>query len=118
MSIFCTEFALRHFTSTENLSRKVKMPCTVVDFVSLCNRYFKENDLKNGYASFCKHLFIPNELGVVNSIVKITNEMQPFIRSGYLRRTSKELPVLCRWLPHEFAVKLNILIPAFEIFIF
>jgi hypothetical protein len=118
MSIFCTLFALRHFNSSSNVTKKIKMPCSADEFVDLCNKNFKNEYLKDGYANFCKHLFIPNELGVINNIVEITNEILPFIRSGYIRRTPKELPVLCRWLPQEFAVKLNILHPAFVFIIF
>ena len=54
--------------------------------------------LKDGYAPFCKHLFIPNFLDdVVCSYVEITPENEMHLRSGYEARTEKELPVLSRW---------------------
>jgi len=54
--------------------------------------------LVDGYAPFCKHLFIPNVLGARVGSLPITDRTRPLLRSGYVRRRPEELPVLARWL--------------------
>ncbi|CAM9613737.1 unnamed protein product [Discosporangium mesarthrocarpum] len=58
--------------------------------------------LKDGYAPFCKHIFVPNFAGVKTSMIKITAENVSLLVSGYEARTPQELPVLTRWFPKEF----------------
>jgi hypothetical protein len=57
--------------------------------------------LVDGYAPFCKHLFIPNEWGCLASALPITDANRPLLRSGYTRRRPEELPVLARWFPAD-----------------
>jgi hypothetical protein len=54
--------------------------------------------LVDGYAPFCKHLFIPNVLGALVGSLPITPANAKLLRSGYTRRRPEELPVLTRWL--------------------
>lgn len=57
-----------------------------------------EDPLQPGYAPFCKHLFVPNFVpGLPDSTLEITPENSGFLRSAYVARTDKELPVLTRW---------------------
>ena len=44
------------------------------------NEHYKPEDLVDGYAPFCKHLFIPNKWNVLNNIIEITPEIEPLIR--------------------------------------
>lgn len=65
---------------------------------------FKAEDLKDGYAPFCKHLFIetrhfPDCDARVN-VVPI-KEYEPLVRTQYQARNEKELPVLHRFIPLE-----------------
>lgn len=53
--------------------------------------------LHDGYAPFCKHVFVPNFTPALPTFVRITDENKPFLRSGYQARRPTELPVLCRW---------------------
>ncbi|KAK1933278.1 hypothetical protein X943_002974 [Babesia divergens] len=60
--------------------------------------------LRDGYAPFCKHLFVENFTDAKIGIIPITEENRHLlssdhrnVRSGYLARTEKELPVLYRW---------------------
>jgi hypothetical protein len=55
--------------------------------------------LQDGYAPFCKHVFIPNFVGATVSVLPITAANEAQLRSGYSARTEKELPVLTRWFP-------------------
>lgn len=59
-------------------------------------------DLVEGYADFCKHVFVPNFASLPVQAVKIDDlpeSKRGHIQTGYLRRTPKELPVLSRWIP-------------------
>ena len=59
--------------------------------------------LVDGYAPFCKHLFVPNFVGAKLNYLEITPENESCMRSGYEARTDKELPVLVRWFPANLA---------------
>lgn len=60
-----------------------------------------EAALVDGYAPFCKHVFVKNFAGVKSTTLAITSENEHLLRSGYEARTDKELPVLGRWFPSD-----------------
>lgn len=54
--------------------------------------------LIDGYAPFCKHLFIPNfDSSILQGEVEITDENSHLLKSDYEARNNKELPVLTRF---------------------
>ena len=54
---------------------------------------------QEGYAPFCKLVFMRNWIDSVRAgAVPITRENQHLVKSGYLARTGKELPVLTQWI--------------------
>ena len=53
----------------------------------------------DGYAPFCKHLFVANFTTTLPSFIEITAENEKFLKSGYQARRENELPVLERWFP-------------------
>lgn len=53
--------------------------------------------LVDGYAPFCKHVFVDNFAGVRPSQCRIDEVNLPFLRTGYVVRQPGELPVLSRW---------------------
>ncbi|KAL8453090.1 hypothetical protein Emed_000960 [Eimeria media] len=55
--------------------------------------------LMDGYAPFCKHIYVENFTDATVASVPITEENRTLIQTGYLARRPEELPVLCRWLP-------------------
>jgi hypothetical protein len=56
--------------------------------------------LADGYAPFCKHIFVPCFLeGAFAEAVPITDENKNLLLSEYQARTEKELSVLVRWFP-------------------
>lgn len=57
--------------------------------------------LVDGYAPFCKHIFVPNFAEVKRTIVPITPENTATLVTGYEARTEKELAVLSRWFPAD-----------------
>ena len=64
-----------------------------------------QGGLKDGYAPFCKHLFIENFTDAIGAYVKITKENEAFIRTGYEARRENELAVLGRWIDRELYEK-------------
>ncbi len=57
-----------------------------------------ESDLKPGYAPFCKHVFVKNDITSARvAALRITPENEALLKSGYEARNEKELPVLGRW---------------------
>ena len=50
----------------------------------------------DGYASFCKHVFVPNFAGARLNALRITAENERHLRTGYSRRRPEELAVLSR----------------------
>lgn len=72
------------------------------DFLRNVNNYILENNprLVDGYADFCKHIFIPNFTEAKQSIVRITDENEKYINTGYISRRKEEVPVLSRWFPN------------------
>eukprot|EP00933_Yihiella_yeosuensis_P028027 TRINITY_DN21830_c1_g5_i1.p1 TRINITY_DN21830_c1_g5~~TRINITY_DN21830_c1_g5_i1.p1 ORF type:complete len:261 (-),score=60.55 TRINITY_DN21830_c1_g5_i1:110-892(-) len=75
-------------------------------FAEKVNEYYNErvaageDPLKPGYAPFCKHIFMPNFVpGLLDSVLEITPENEKLLKSEYVARTEKELPVLTRWFP-------------------
>jgi len=56
--------------------------------------------LKDGYAPFCKHLFMKNFIpSATLTTLPITPDNEHLLRTKYAARTEKELPVLTRFFP-------------------
>ena len=53
----------------------------------------------DGYASFCKHIFVRNFVGARLGAMQITDANRHLLQCGYSRRRPEELPVLTRCLP-------------------
>lgn len=71
------------------------------EFVKKINEIYEANgkELKDGYAPFCKHLFVKNFAGARLNMVPITQANEHLLMSDYEARTEYELPVLGRWFP-------------------
>lgn len=74
----------------------------VAAFEKIVNERYDEALLKDGYAPFCKHLFVENDFtdATVN-VLPITAENEGMLRTKYEARNDKELPVLVRWFAKE-----------------
>lgn len=53
--------------------------------------------LVDGYADFCKHVFVRNFVGAKLGALQITDENRHLLQCGYSRRRPEELPVLARY---------------------
>lgn len=60
-------------------------------------RAMKPVIIHDGYASFCKLLFIDNWTDARTGTLEITPSNEQLLRSGYKNRKPEELPVLVRW---------------------
>lgn len=60
-----------------------------------------EGGLKDGYAPFCKHLFINNITDAISAFIEVTPERERFLKSEYEARRENELAVLVRYLDRK-----------------
>lgn len=90
-----TKFALRHFDPAFAGTKVLGL--TPAELVDLANQVVAEQALKEGYAPFCKHLFIGNTTPTRCGYARITVENAHLLRTGYEARRPSELPILCRW---------------------
>ena len=85
------------------------------EFCEVINKAYAEQTLVDGYAPFCKHLFVPNFTELATSTAVITPENEHLLKSEYVARNELELPVLTRWfnqsdVPSEQAAFLDIIL--------
>ena len=92
MTIAMTTFALRNW---EDGSSTRILGISPEEFVAKCNS--TERPLVDGYAPFCKHLFLQNDTPTKAAFAPITDQNRPHLRSVYLARREGERPVLERW---------------------
>ncbi|MGK3747202.1 MAG: hypothetical protein ACI90V_014066 [Bacillariaceae sp.] len=74
---------------------------SIEEFEKIVNERYESENLKDGYAPFCKHIFLINDFtgddGKANVLPVKGNEH--LIRSEYAARNEKEVPVLQRFIP-------------------
>eukprot|EP00550_Attheya_septentrionalis_P005725 CAMPEP_0198280728 /NCGR_PEP_ID=MMETSP1449-20131203/750_1 /TAXON_ID=420275 /ORGANISM="Attheya septentrionalis, Strain CCMP2084" /LENGTH=167 /DNA_ID=CAMNT_0043976161 /DNA_START=328 /DNA_END=828 /DNA_ORIENTATION=- len=71
-------------------------------FTEVVNQRYDESNLKEGYAPFCKHIFLLNDFTDARvNVLPITPENEHCLRTKYEARNEKELPVLARHFPQE-----------------
>eukprot|EP00928_Gymnodinium_smaydae_P065468 TRINITY_DN48607_c0_g1_i1.p2 TRINITY_DN48607_c0_g1~~TRINITY_DN48607_c0_g1_i1.p2 ORF type:complete len:230 (-),score=55.89 TRINITY_DN48607_c0_g1_i1:206-805(-) len=94
-------FAFRQFVPEGSDPLQISM--TPEDFAAEANRLYASGDypLVDGYAPFCKHIFVPNFAKLHGVTARITDANLALLRSGYEARTPEELPVLTRWFQKE-----------------
>mmetsp|Transcript_57565 Transcript_57565/g.162352 ORF Transcript_57565/g.162352 Transcript_57565/m.162352 type:complete len:206 (+) Transcript_57565:43-660(+) len=71
------------------------------EFENTANAQYDESKLQDGYAPFCKHIFIPNFTDERVNVLEITEDNERHLRTRYEARSEKELPVLTRYFPRE-----------------
>lgn len=99
MKVRMTEFAKRHFNPKFSGTKITDFTPEQFEFwVNASSEYFtKEMIWRDGYADFCKHLFITNHTDARMGVAEVTPDNQHLLRSGYKARKDSELPVLSRW---------------------
>lgn len=63
--------------------------------------YAAGTPLSDGYAPFCKHIFIPNQWAAPVGALPITDANVHLLQSAYTKRRPEELAVLTRWFPAD-----------------
>ena len=97
--VFLDAFAERQWDDENYKGGRITF--SKAEFTQRVNDHYAKgetNGLIDGYAPFCKHVFVPNFLDLPVQAVQITDKVAPFVESGYVSRTVKELPVLTRWI--------------------
>ena len=91
------QFAFRSFDKNRT-SNYINMDKE--EFTKKANDLYKsESQLVDGYAPFCKHLFVENFVkGLKSCHIEITEETNKLIISKYDSRQKNELPVLIRYI--------------------
>jgi hypothetical protein len=76
---------------------------SVESFEEVVNARFNAEDLQDGYAPFCKHLFLVNDFTGADARVNVlpVKGNEHLVRTEYAARNDKELPVLQRFIPLE-----------------
>ena len=93
MKIAITDFALRNWDPAA--SGTLVEGITPEELVARCNA--QGGSLVDGYAPFCKHLFVANDTPTRCGFAPITDANRAHLRSGYRARREGELAVLERW---------------------
>jgi hypothetical protein len=105
MDLVVDPFCARQFAESGEASRRyggTVFTTSISAFEDIVNARYDESHLKDGYAPFCKHLFIENDFTDAKvNVLEISEMNQDKLRSKYEARNEKELPVLTRWFPRE-----------------
>lgn len=107
-------FCFRQFSEhPESSSYKgtVFYDLTVSQMEDIVNQYYDPKLLQDGYAPFCKHLFLKNDnitTSARSNVLEITPHNQHLLRSEYQARNDQELPVLIRFFPSDLLREQNI----------
>ena len=96
-SLILDQFAFRAFDKTRS-SNYINMDKQ--EFLNKVNELYKsESMLVDGYAPFCKHLFVENFVkGLKSCHLEINKDTEKLIVSKYDSRQKNELPVLIRYI--------------------
>jgi len=80
---------------------------SIEKFTDIVNERFDSSNLVDGYAPFCKHIFLENDfvLDAKVNVLEITEENEHLLRCKYEARNELELPVLTRHFPRELVTK-------------
>jgi hypothetical protein len=100
IKIVLDPFCYRQFDKTKS---NIFINYDMKAFADKINDYYLNtpNCLKDGYAPFCKHIFIKNFTDMPANYLKINEEYEKLIKTVYEARTEKELPVLRRYISFD-----------------
>lgn len=93
MRIAMTDFARRNWEP--GASGTLVLGVTPEELVARCEA--QGGPLIEGYAPFCKHMFLANDTPTRCGFAPITDENRGRLRSGYRARREGEMAVLERW---------------------
>lgn len=90
---------MRQFDDPKYLGTQIKFDKQ--EFEKKINEIYQERnkELVDGYAPFCKHLFVEDFTKTRANVVQVTQANSRLLESAYEARAEHELPVLVRWFP-------------------
>jgi hypothetical protein len=88
-------FCYRQFKDPNYAGTKINVD--KAEFEKIVNEFFEKSGqtLADGYAPFCKHVFMPNFTDATSPVVEITADIEPLIRTAYEARTKDEVCFPC-----------------------
>jgi hypothetical protein len=89
-------FCFRQFSESESSKSYggTVFPISIAEVEDIVNFRYDESNLQDGYAPFCKHIFIENDFTDAQvNVLEITPENVHFLRTKYETRNDKEVPV-------------------------
>ena len=96
-TFFLDEFAQKQFNDTKPDYSGTRIYFDASEFVAKVQEHHDGGKaLAEGYAPFCKHIFVPNFTGAKLGSLSITQQNRHTLQTGYSRRRPEELPVLSR----------------------
>ena len=99
---FCFRQFAEHEASTK-YGGTIFSSITVSEIEDIVNERFTDDSmLKDGYAPFCKHIFLTNDFTKNDArvnVLEMTKENEHLIRTEYVARNDQELPILQRFIP-------------------
>ena len=105
---FCFRQFSEHTEASQGYKGLVFTDMTVAQMEEIVNQHYNNDPslLRDGYASFCKHLFLPNTNGQISqsarvNVLPITSDNEHLLRTEYQARNDQELPVLVRYFPSD-----------------
>lgn len=107
-SLVVDPFCFRQFAETEKSKgyAGTVFDISIEKFEEIVNSRYDPSRLKDGYAPFCKHLFVVNDFTNARvNVLPITQENEHCLRTNYEARNEKELPVLTRHFDRKLLVK-------------
>lgn len=97
-TFFLDNFAKRQWEDPNHAGSR--MTWDQEDFVKRVEEAHRDGaPLREGYAPFCKHIFVQNFTEACVGAERITDENRGALQSAYQRRRPEELAVLARWFP-------------------
>ena len=96
-SFFLDEFAQKQFNEAKPDYSGTRIYYDASEFVAkVQEHHVAGKELVEGYAPFCKHIFVPNFADAKLGSLSITQQNRHLLQTGYSRRRPEELPVLSR----------------------
>lgn len=97
-AIVVDDFCVKQFNNPDYTGSQIHYE-SIEAFEAKINEYYESGSypLVDGYAPFCKHLFVPNFANVKCGYMKVTEENKHLIKSCYEARRPEELPVLIQY---------------------
>ncbi len=97
-TIVVDDFCVKQFNNPNYTGSQIHYE-SIDAFEAKINEFYESGNypLVDGYASFCKHLFVPNFANVKCGYMKVTEDNKSLVESCYESRRPEELPVLIQY---------------------